>query len=316
MIGAKDIERTLWAGLDALHEEHASQEVGKVGTLRGGNAGCVTPVGIVGKCPRKTLLRFLGIEEPKPRDKAIMFRWGETNETFIGGLLDAAKVSYSRTDTVAWDVKLGDGTSVSVTGRPDMSIGKTGIELKMTCSTTRAVAAGGKAEPDTEHLVQSAVYFAQGGYEHYVLGYTSGSEYTLAFYHQKEIAIGCPNCTWNWKGRQQVPGKMLPFFSLFDLRFGVDGALSFQHTSMPEATKTLITKEGCEAYYRLIGKCASDHTIPPKHVQLDYAGKKNAHWNACDSKYCVFSKACANHDEYDDWFNACREAANNKGDTK
>ena len=308
MIAAADIEKYLWRGLDALRAEHDEIETGKRGTLRCGNAGCVTPAGIVGHCPRKTLLRLLGVDEPKPRDKMIMFRLGESNELFWGTLLDAAKILHSRSDTISWEIPMANQSNIQVTGRPDLSVGKTGVELKMVCSTTRAVAAGGRAEPDTEHLVQSAIYFYRGKYEHYVLGYTSGSEYTLAFYHQKEIALGCPNCQWNWRGKQQVPTKMLPFFSLFDLEFATNGTLSFCHTSVSEPTTTIITKDGCEAYYRLIGQCAVNRALPPKHAGIDYKGDKNTYWNACDEKYCVFSKACANHEEFDDWFNACNEA--------
>lgn len=312
MITAKQIESTLWAGLDALQAKKDAEEKGKRGTLRGGNAGCITEAGIIGKCPRKSILRALGVEEPKERSKAIMFKFGEVNETFWETMLGATGVEHSRTDTIKFVLSENGQELITVTGRPDLSIGTTGIELKAVCSTTRAIAAGGKAEPDADHLVQSALYFSKGGYDSYVLGYTSGTEYTIPFYATKDIMLGCPNAKWDWKGKKYEPKKMLPFFSLFDLSFDDTGVLWFKHTDCSEPTKTVITAQGCEDYYRLVARCMRDNTLPPAHVGRNYRGEENTFWNCCDPKYCPFSVPCQKHKDFDAWVQACKDIANNK----
>lgn len=154
-------------GLRELVRRHDEAESTTTGTLRVGNTGCVTEAGIIGSCPRKAYLRFLGIEMEEPDyERELMFELGRANEQLVVECLKAGgwngAILQESECPVKWNC-----SGVDVTGRPDIVLADGekyvhGVELKAVCSvwTARDVL---KCKPKTNHLAQAAHYMFQLG---------------------------------------------------------------------------------------------------------------------------------------------------------
>lgn len=167
--------RLLHEGIALEEAEHKAQESTKVGTLRGGNTGCLvqTDFGLkaIGACPRLALLRMLGMEvrdgEDKGQENSKQHMWqnGHANEDgwadWLGRSWGAQGGVLLRETEVPTRWETRNGTPV--TGRPDIVLadasGKLvlGLELKQASSmwTVRDIL---RDKPKTAHLCQAGHY--------------------------------------------------------------------------------------------------------------------------------------------------------------
>lgn len=201
----------LHAGIADEEAEHRAAEGGKLGTLRGGNSGCMvlTDEGprTIGGCARKALLRMLGIEvaeeeEGQAHSKQLMFAAGHFNEDAWArslGRVWQGKLLRETEVPTRWETS--NGTPVS--GRPDIVLARNegregsegttttpvlGLELKQLSSifTAGAILAD---RPKVEHLCQAAHYSWQLGVP-FDLVYISRVNWNVMAAHQP------------WVGRQ------------------------------------------------------------------------------------------------------------------
>lgn len=313
-MNAKELRALIEKGLAEERRQHAALEEKKRGQLRGGSCGCKMELGCIGKCPRRALLRSLGIEEKHPVHKELMFKGGEVSELVIQKMLKMSgfqgHILVDSDMPVIWEV---NGTQV--TGRPDLGLddveGEFGIELKKICSTGSAVHRGIELDPEVAHLVQAAFYFSQrkcpGGY---VLMYTSFEDFSVdgVWYLQKEIpefhplVEYCERYDRASKRKVTKAKKVYPFLSLFDLRFE-NGRLEYKHESADEWTSTIITIAGIEEFYRYVTECTASQQIPMKPADLKANGMPMP-YALCD--YCDFKAACEATDKWEPWLEACR----------
>lgn len=195
-----DIYKLFTTGQKKLIDEMSKFETTKVGTLRAGNTGIVTPEGeIIGPCMAATYLRYKGIDVKGLDDdgdsggaagRELMFEAGRVNEDLWTAVL---KQSWAgpilRESEIATHWKTESG--VDVTGRPDLVLcessgtnGKTsivpklGLELKQVSSFWTAYEVKFKGQPKYNHLLQAAHYSWQLGVP-FELWYTSRSDYHI-----------------------------------------------------------------------------------------------------------------------------------------
>ncbi len=177
-------------GLQMAIDEHAEHEQLKLNTLRGGSSGMLspdgTPLGPDASCPRRALLRAIGINiKPTEVRDQILFDGGLANEIKFYERVAAAWAEYGgevlseEECPTTWYTSNG----TKVTGRPDGVLVLTkdgtpvrGSELKGVFSLWRArdVMEG---KPKFEHMLQSTHYMWQLGLASYELTYVSRSIY-------------------------------------------------------------------------------------------------------------------------------------------
>lgn len=176
------------AGTKKLAKDKRSTEVGKQGTWRGGNSGIWLPDSedVAGKCPRLSLLRFLGYEDEAEEDKQLMFDGGFGNEdlwekVLVPGLPPGTILLSEEDVPTCWELSSGE----KVTGRPDLVICEehtrnpiVGIELKLVCSLTTAKNVLFQNKPSLGHVIQAAHYSWQLGVP-FELWYTSRVNYHI-----------------------------------------------------------------------------------------------------------------------------------------
>lgn len=215
-------------GSQNLIDKKQEEEKTKVGTLRAGNTGVLTPTGkVAGTCHRKTFLRYKGIElEPEDISRKLMFDAGNGNEDLWVNVLEAAKepgIVMRREEELGLEWSLPSGQKVS--GRPDIVLGRNtsssasgepvwepvrGIELKLVSSlwTARDVLLKGK--PKTIHLMQAGHYSWKLGVP-FEIWYASRATFAITDYSQdrffakknfpKQGALLSEYCKYNEKGQ-------------------------------------------------------------------------------------------------------------------
>lgn len=312
-------------GSQNLIDAKQAEEKTKVGTLRAGNTGVLTPTGkVAGTCHRKTFLRFKGIElEPEDISRKLMFDAGNGNEDLWVNVLEAAKeegLVIKREEELGLEWSLPSGQKVS--GRPDIVLGRfapssaadaatrwepvRGIELKLVSSlwTAREVLLKGK--PKTIHLMQAGHYAWKLGVP-FEIWYSNRTTFAITDYSQDRFFArknfpkpGEPlseYCKYNEKGQIL---SVEPFIVGYEVQWNNKGQLVYrqiQHGGTEAKwTHTFITQQGIENFYELVARMEKENTLGPRPVNLDADGEA-AGYDLCDNRYCVLSSVCTNHEK-------------------
>lgn len=322
--------------LETAHQlrqaEHQALEEGKLGSYRAGNTGILLGTKYLGKCPRKSLLRSVGVEsEDNDAAKHIMFSGGRLNESVW---LESLKLAYP------WDIlceeeiptswKTEDGTTVS--GRPDMVLldeGKQpmlGLELKMASSvwTVRDVLL--QNLPKFDHLAQAAHYMWQLDIP-FKLCYTSYVDYPVVGWMQKRFPQkgepGSEYCEYNDKldektGKRNTDiKKVRPFTRIYDLRFdSLTGVLQYTIEGQNRWTTTVVSIEGIQNYFNGLDKAQKGDILPPRPDTVNPDGQKDG-WSICD--YCPLNYICQSNGvsekSLQKWIKRVEEELKKKEDT-
>lgn len=277
-----------------LTEEHGEGEAAKIGTLRGGSSGCITSSGtILGKCPRLSHLRSLGIQENHDNATYLMFAAGYSNEDIWYECLTRSwngVVLREEEMPVSWATT--NGTSVS--GRPDIvlcsladdgtrlePVPQLGLELKLVSSPFTAYNVAAKDMPTLDHVIQASHYMWQLNIP-YKLLYTSRSNYGLGFPNMKPTWLTAPQFLHD----EQF--KTLPFIVEFDLWIE-NNVVWYQGRT--RAVKTNITTEGIKEYYERVSQMGERRALGPRPDSRNADGTVRS-WKACEPKYCTLSETC------------------------
>lgn len=295
-------------------------ESDKVGTLRAGNTGMVSPEGqVIGKCARLTHLRYLGYKVSE-HDEAtqFMFRYGNINEdVWMQILTDTWKgkiLTESETPT-NWTQAGG----IEVTGRPDIVLldpedehPVLGLELKAASSfwTWRSVRFLNM--PKWDHMCQAGHYMWQLGVP-FKLVYTNYVYHTAPWLDRmvpRPGQSGSEAVIYDEiirKGFRKVEArKAMPGFVAYDIRWsppqiGKVQYLEYRNEATPEAdwTRTKITIDGIRKYFDIQSDVGTGRPLPPRPLSLKIDGSKES-WVACDS--CPIQDVCDTYeDSYDAW---------------
>lgn len=326
-----DIYRLFQAGQAKLQEEFAAREMTKVGTLRAGNTGMVTPEGvIIGPCMGATYLRYSGIDLKGLEDdgdsggapgRELMFEAGRGNEDLWYAVLSKShKGKILREEEIPTKWKTAHG--VDVTGRPDIVLcdeeGKpqTGIELKLVCSFWTAYEVMIQGKPKYSHLLQAAHYAWQLGIP-FELWYTNRVDYHM----QSWVASQFPPpgdarsfaITYTYSepkvggGKRKItkeeyvahpgpknsePLKIGPFVIGYQIKL-VDGVLQFRAANKPDGKWQIsnIKIADIQRYY----ECIPDLTEVPPEPKVLKADGTRANYKASD--YCQLGKLCCKYTE-------------------
>lgn len=166
------IKDLLEQGLKKQIDKATEHEKTKVGTLRAGNTGMVTPDGeIIGSCAAATYLRMIGVNGKRPDiNKELMFAGGRLNEDHWLSVLEESydgPILCEEDIATCWET-----AGVKVTGRPDIvlcsgtkdePVPACMVELKQVMSINSAYNVLVKREPQLKHLMQAAHYCWQLG---------------------------------------------------------------------------------------------------------------------------------------------------------
>lgn len=335
------------SGLRARMAAHDAAELPKVGTLRGGNTGIfIDDATIAGACHRLSVLRFLGIpinRSPEEMEewerKQLMFEGGHSNEDNWAAVLEAsplmrdAGLSIKRETEIpsVWVLKHG-GQEITITGRPDIVIGKTeagdfvpirGIELKCTSSAYSNVDYLFEGSPKLDHLAQAAHYLMALGINEYELWYTSRVDFHATHFLERWPKANSPFSRfveYGWykdkaTGRmQQKPKKAQPALSGYMLRFGAAGFLEYIHLTAADLgasaswKQTPITKDRIVDYYRYVADTARMKDMGPRVTNLTSTGDKHR-FLTCD--YCDLKAQCIKGEKlgFDGWIDLVKKRA-------
>lgn len=308
-------------GSQNLIDTKQAEEKLKVGTLRAGNTGVLTPTGkVAGTCHRKTFLRYKGIElEPEDISRKLMFDAGNGNEDLWVNVLEAAQepgLVLRREEELGLEWNLPSGQKVS--GRPDIVLGKMGnfsnsdgtdawtpvrgIELKLVSSlwTARDVLLKGK--PKTIHLMQAGHYAWKLGVP-FEIWYSNRTTFAITDYSQDRFFArknfpkpGEPlseYCKYNEKGQIL---SVEPFIVGYEVRWNNKGQLVYSQVGSEKVVHTFITQQGIEDYYSLVARMEKEDYLGPRPENLDADGEP-AGYDLCDSRYCPLASTCDNHEK-------------------
>lgn len=321
------IPSILRAGHAALRAASKEKESTKKGTLRGGNSGAVVRgEGVVGKCHRITLARFLGHQAAAEGSRDLMFDAGFKNEDSWYEVLKAAwkgVILREEEVPVVWETSRG----IKVTGRPDFVLCEPGevtpeqpdppprkvlgLELKLVASLWTMFDVIVKRTPKTDHVIQAAHYKWKLGIP-YELWYTSRVDWPITGWLVKSFVrliwgdhiFGEDVFDYNERGE---PKKIYPFYAGFELDIRNE-VVYYRAVGSETWVETLITTQAIEDYYELIGTMAAEKTLGERPAGVNMDGSKMG-YDKCSAKYCPFSEICDRHeDNYDDWVAAVEEA--------
>lgn len=291
-----NVMEVYWRGEQAKQDAHEDNEVRKSGTYRVGSGGAVLDSGhVIGTCPRKSYLRFHGInwEERDPRDY-LMMENGVWNEDIW---VDVLKRSWDGTikceEECAIEFELSNG--VKVTGRPDVMLCDKdgnyikGLELKNASSvwTGRDVAA--ERSPKVEHLIQAGVYMWQTGVP-FDLCYASRVKYAVPTKNwieklfPKQGEPGSDLLEYNDKGGTKA---LLPFVAVYPLRLikgSVEYFLDDQWWPTPVTMKSVLD------FFEGLVKMEEGDELPIRPVVLKLSGAKG--YDPCNPDYCQLAGIC------------------------
>lgn len=315
----------LRAGRQLLRGKHKAGDALKLGNLRAGNSGIMSPEGdVAGSCHRVAHLRALGIDLEEPEDsKLIMFQMGTANEDVVyGDLVQTAgpdEVILRETEIpTLWFTTNG----VKVTGRPDMVIcrrvdkagpGTTpvpealrgsnaashcepcwGVELKSIASvwTTREVLFDGM--PKMAHLIQASHYAWQLDVP-FRLMYKQYVNQVVPAWAQKMFPRqgkpGSEHVVYNEKGEIK---NINPFEIVYELEVTKAGAVRYRRESMDGAepgpwTSTLIKHEDIRRFYEAASRIGQTGDLGKRPLTIDAQGKEKSFSNC---GYCPLKKVC------------------------
>jgi hypothetical protein len=294
-------------------EEKQEQEKAKLGQLRGGSCGLLTPSGeVVGKCHRLSWLRLQGIAPgPHPGDevaiqanknKLFMFEGGEANELVWSDILTAGETPFDvePPGSVAWSTLTG----TPVSGRPDILLGSgatsasteytQGLELKAVSSVWTAREVLFQARPKLDHAIQSTHYMWKTGLP-FSLCYVSRVNYAVPDWAKKKgffPSQGEHNSQYVGYNEKGEIKHVEPFLVAYDLRL-INGTLEYRGPNTPEYrtdtwTKTSVTLEQIEDYYSYVSDMDSAG-LGSRPVARKINGRKE-NYSPCD--YCSASDVC------------------------
>jgi hypothetical protein len=274
-----DLERVISESEKEMSDEHTARDVRSF-CFRGGNASCMLEDGgIIGKCPRKLLIQWVGLpEKPKDLTSQMMIAIGNLNETMVINHLDRKGIQYDHERKLTSNI---GGVSLSV--RPDLVfIGEdghytNGMELKCVASHYVANSVGLADTIKAEHLSQCAIAIHLLGNIPYQLAYFNYSIYDAMYYlktryNNKELVVK-------------------PFRIYYDLAFNANGKLCYSNTAKNQTVETAITLEGVFRNYKYIQACEKTKTLPDlfKITKRDSFGEK-AKTNPCSK--CDMKDIC------------------------
>jgi hypothetical protein len=302
-----------------IREKHKEEEVKKLGNLRAGNSGAMSPEGeIIGCCPRKTHLRQLGIEIDEPSDSLlIMFQMGTANEDVVYHDLMQTKtedeiILRESEIPIRWNTSNG----TKVTGRPDMVICKRGedgitkpewgIELKSVASvwTSKDVLFGDV--PKLEHLIQCSHYAWKLGVPFLLLykQYTNQvvPQWAQKFFPRKGDKHS-EHVEYNDKGDIK---NIKPFEISYEVSTDATGRVSYRREGQEEWGRTILSVQDIERFYEFVSRMAEDKNVGPKPLALDPMGNKK-NYSVCN--YCPPEILCNSAESmgYDNWLAKVRE---------
>ena len=280
-------------GRQAQRDEHAAGEGAKLGTLRGGSAGILTPEGqVYGTCPRLSHLRKLGKQVEVEPYADILFAAGYSNEDIVAEELRAAGIPFKQEEEIPVVWETSNGTKV--TGRPDIVIldeagnPAMGLELKLISSIWTAKSVMGQGEPKSDHLIQAAHYswkldipwklvYANRAYWH--INY---NKFLTTTFKDNEYC----------EHKEDRPFRILPAYCVFELEWQGD-RLHYRKEGTEEYTSTEITKDSIESYFEAVAGIIDK--VPPRPTNKHVNGGKS--YKACD--YCALSDVCDTHESAD-----------------
>lgn len=286
-------------------EEHDKASKLKLGLLRGGSAGLVLESGeILGKCPRVSHLRQVGVEEEKDANTKILFEGGYANEGVILSLLSsvlAPDEELSSTEDIRF--KLPSGLEVGL--RADLLLKRggqpqLGIELKNVSSLWTARDVHYDLIPKSEHLIQAGLYSLAYGKLPWRLLYSSYGQFHLSTapkWLQEKFRPGAYDVEFSDKS----PLKILSFFREYELTWQGDN-LCYQTKGLDKPVLTDVCLDGFDKYFKTVDDVRSKGVLPERPTALGVDGSKS--YNPCN--YCSLKPACDSKekDGYENWFDA------------
>ncbi len=286
------LQNTLLKGRKKMREDHALEEVGKKGTLRGGSAGIFTRDGkVYGTCPRLAHLRKLGYQADPEPTADILFAAGYGNEDIMAKEMTEAGIHFKREEEIPVEWFTDNGTKVS--GRPDFVVTREdetpvyGIEAKLISSIWTASSIIGKGEPKSNHLIQAAHYSMHMGIP-WKLVYANRAYWHINYNKiLTDVFMGNPLCEHK-KGR---PFRVLTDYVIFDLEWDGD-MLVYSLEGTARWTPTAITKQSIVDYYNAVAEVEATNSVPPRPVAKHVNGSDG--YKECD--YCPLAATCDEHD--------------------
>jgi hypothetical protein len=298
------------AGTTQSREEHREAATTKVGTLRGGNSGCITDTAeVYGTCHRKSLARYLGLEVEPDSTSQVYFDAGFANEAIWEirakqalGHSDYShlKVLVEEECPVAW----ANADGVPVTGRPDMMLWNDdtpvlGFEFKSVSAVKSACSLLIEDAPKTDNLIQAAHYSMEHGcpfsliYSYRSRAFTGWLGPWLAKKHGKlDLLVEHPS-----RFGKAPEYSIEPFDKEFLLGWE-DGHLYYMRES-GERVDTPITEDGIRRYYNAITEMQTNKDLFVRTTKLKLDGTQYP-WDPCGN--CEFKPACDQFEHsYDDW---------------
>jgi hypothetical protein len=304
--------------------KHALEEEKKLGNLRAGNSGAMSPEGeVVGSCQRRAHLRQLGIEVEDHADSTlIMFQMGTANEDLVYNDLMQTKaedeIILRETEIpIKWLTKNG----TKVTGRPDMVIceradngttkPKFGIELKSVASvwTTKDVLFDGT--PKTEHLIQASHYSWQLGVP-FLLMYKQYVNQAVPSWAQKFFPKQGEQHSEHVEYSDRGDVKYIrPFEIVYEVSADSMGRIRFRRetTGTDNAwTRTLISVSDIERFYEFVSTIPETEDLGPRPLALGPTGNKKS-YSPCT--FCPMQKVCDTTEKqgYKPWLVAVKDEA-------
>lgn len=297
---------------------HKEGEVAKLGNLRAGSTGALSPDGeFIGACPRKSLLRSKGVElDPPTTDKLIMFELGYANEDLI---LKDLELTLSEGETILreeeipieWVTKSGS----KVTGRPDIVICRRDeavtvplllLELKSVHSLWTSKGVLFERKPKLDNMLQAAHYMWKLGvpgkliYRSYSqLGQgMAGNEWATKMFPKP----GEPGSEWiDYTKQKKDPSKytikhIKQFEVVYDLKFDSKGKLYFKLEQEEDFswTPTIISSKAVENYFEAVGGMEKTDVLSARPLTLEYNGEEASYSNC---NYCPLNETCTKLDK-------------------
>jgi len=286
-------------------QAHNQASILKLGLLRGGSAGIVLSSGdSLGKCPRISHLRQIGVEEEVDLSSKILFEAGYSNETVVKALLDAS-TEPGEEWTSAEDVRFTLPSGLEVGLRPDLLLtrggqAQLGVELKNIASLWTARDVHYDLKPKSEHLIQAGLYSLAYGKLPWRLLYSSYGQFHLSTapkWLQDKFKPGAPDVEFTDRG----PLKITSFFREYELTWQ-EGFLCYQTEGLDKPVLTDVSLEGFDKYYQRVQDVQSKGVLPKRPTPLSVDGSKS--YNPCD--YCRLKPACdaREKDGYENWLDA------------
>lgn len=285
-------------GIQIKDDKHNAESVHKKHNLRAGNTGFVYDNKLAGKCAREAVLRYYGVDSKYPLATKIMFAAGEQMENIlIDRLAEAHDGQILTQDDTAteWDCN-----GYKVTGSPDIVLADNkgypmfGIECKMISSlwTMRNVGPYSFVGhvPYAGHLAQAAHYMRKLGekvgedYISWALVYISPVGWHV---HTKDLRDSdCKNEEVIRNGYGQVY-KIDPHLTIYYLTLDSEGRLSYRAETAKAETKTVITLNGIEEYFRIVADCVTSKKLPERAININPLGKP-LKWDFYQPEFCDY----------------------------